>query len=464
VVVSHRNLVHSTDARRTHYRKPVGSYLLVSPVAFDSAMAGVFWTLCSGGTLVVPADDEHKDPAALRRLIEEHGVTHVLCLPSLYAWVLDAASLQTLRSLQVVIVAGEACPAALTERHQRLLPQVELHNEYGPTECSVWSTVYQAGTVDEQAGVPIGRPIARAQVYIAERPWRLSPNGLPGEGLIGGAGVADGYLDRADLTAERFVPDPWTNRPGARLYRTGDRLRWLANGQIDFLGRVDHQVKLRGYRIELEEIEASISAYPEVRECAVAVRGDAGAERLVGYVVPQGGASGVSASFVDRIREFLGTRLPPYMVPAAIVVLDALPKTPNGKVDRARLPEPSLVRGAGGPAAHPPSTPTEVAVAAVWQELLGRDQIGIHDNFFDLGGHSLMAIAIFGRLRGGAPSLRLVDLFEHPTVHTLAQFIDVARSAPAAEDTTVSTTTAAIDDARTRQQALRRRRAAARAS
>ena len=275
--------------------------------------------------------------------------------------------------------------------------------------------------------------------------------------------MADGYLDRADLTAERFVPDPWSDRPGARLYRTGDRLRWLGNNQIDFLGRVDHQVKLRGYRIELEEIEASISAHPEVRECAVAVRGDAGAERLIGYVVPEGPASGVSTSFLDRIREFLGTRLPPYMVPAAIAVLDALPKTPNGKVDRARLPEPSRVRGAGGPAAHPPSTPAEVAIAAVWQELLGRDQIGIHDNFFDLGGHSLMAIAIFGRLRSGAPNLRLVDLFEHPTVHALAQFIDAMQSAPAAEDA-AATTTVVIDEARTRQQALRRKRAAARAS
>jgi aryl carrier-like protein len=241
-------------------------------------------------------------------------------------------------------------------------------------------------------------------------------------------------------------------------------MRWLGNGQLDFLGRVDHQVKLRGYRIELEEIEASISAHPEVRECAVAVRGDAGAERLIGYVVPQGAVSSVSASFPDRIREFLGTRLPLYMVPAAIAVLDALPKTPNGKVDRARLPEPSRVRGAGGPPAHPPSTPTEVAIAAVWQELLGRDQIGIHDNFFDLGGHSLMAIAIFGRLRGNAPTLRLVDLFEHPTVHALAVFMDGMQQAAPAEADTAAHTAAAIDDARARQQALRRKRTAARAS
>jgi hypothetical protein len=246
------------------------------------------------------------------------------------------------------------------------------------------------------------------------------------------------------------------------MYRTGDRMRWLANGQIDFLGRVDHQVKLRGYRIELEEIEASISAHPEVRECAVAVRGEAGSERLIGYVVPPGPVSAVSASFPDRIREFLGTRLPPYMVPATIAVVDALPKTPNGKVDRARLPEPSRLGGAGGPSANPPTTPTESAIAATWQELLGREHIGVHDNFFDLGGHSLMAIAIFGRLRTSAPGLRLVDLFEHPTVHALAGFIDAMQAAPPATEDAAATTTLVIDEARTRQQALRKKRAAAR--
>ena len=474
VLVSHRNLVHSTEARRTHYRKGVGTFLLVSPMAFDSAMAGIFWTMTSGGTLVLPGDDEHNDPAALRRLVEEHRVTHVLCLPSLYAWILETEHADALRSLQVVIVAGESCPAALTERHRQVLPAAQLHNEYGPTECSVWSTVYRAGTADERAGVPIGLPIARAEVYVAERPWRLAPRGVAAETLIGGAGVADGYLDRPDLTAERFVPDPWSARPGARVYRTGDRVRWLAGGQIEFLGRVDHQVKLRGYRIELEEIEASIGAHPDVRECAVAVRREGpGGERLVAYVVPHLRNGDAATALSDRLRRFLGERVPIYMMPGAIVTLDALPKTPNGKVDRARLPAPSPSNGAGGAAAHPPTTDTEKAIAALWQEALGRDQVGIHDNFFDLGGHSLMAIAIFARARAAmAPQLRLVDLFERPTVHALATFVDELRAAPVLDETAAAAaaavvaeeTTAVVTGARVRQQALRRKRFDARAS
>ena len=166
--------MHSTAARWTHYRRGVGTFLLVSPVAFDSSMAGIFWTLGSGGTLVLPADGEHNDPVALRRLVEQHGVTHLLCLPSLYGWVLETQRAEALRSLRVVIVAGERCPAALAARHLQTLPEVEFHNEYGPTECSVWSTVYQAGAEDEREAVPIGRPIARTEVHVAEQPcgWR----------------------------------------------------------------------------------------------------------------------------------------------------------------------------------------------------------------------------------------------------------------------------------------------------
>ncbi len=478
VVVSHRNVVHSTDARRTYYRRPAGTYLLVSPIAFDSAMAGVFWTLFQGGTLVLPEDADAGDPTRLRHLVERHEVTHALCLPSLYAWVLDAERLSMLRSLQVVIVAGESCPTALAERHRSLLSGVELHNEYGPTECSVWSTVYEGGTADERGGVPIGRPVPRARIYVTERPWRLSPSAVPGEGVIGGDGVADGYLDRPDLTAERFVPDPWSERPGARAYRTGDSMRWLPQDQIEFLGRVDRQVKLRGYRIELEEIDASIGAHPDVRECTVIVRRDERAnDVLTAYIalhVPVGGERKGEAA--AAIRALLAGRLPAYMVPGAIVLLDSLPKTPNGKIDRARLPAPTLDRDAQPPA-HPPESATEMAIAAVWQELLGRTRIDIDDNFFDLGGHSIMAIAVHTRLqRASAPHVRLVDLFEHPTVRALAQFVDAsaARAAAvtqaevegeaviAAEPAPASTTDAA--QARARQQALQRKRRAARAS
>ena len=465
VVVAHRQLVHSTEARRTHYGHGVGTFLLVSPLPFDSAMAGIFWTMSTGGTLVVPSEEEHNDPAALRWLIEAHGVTHVLCLPSLYGWLLEAGG-PALASLQVVIVAGERCPAALTSRHRQALPGVELHNEYGPTECSVWSTVYKVGTVDDTAAVPIGRPIARAAVYVAERPWRLAPREVAAEALVGGAGIADGYLNRPDLTAERFVPDGWSGRPGARVYRTGDRVRRLASGELDFLGRVDHQVKIRGYRIELEEIEASIGAHPDVREAVVAVRAAAAGERLVAYVVPHVRTGETAVTLPDRLRRFLGERLPVYMLPGTIVTVDALPKTPHGKVDRARLPAPPSA-GADGPSA-PPTTGTERAIAALWQEALGRDQMGIHDNFFDLGGHSLMAIAVFARLRAArAPQLRLVDLFEHPTVHALAEFIDRQPSPdlePAAVSAVPEEPAAVVADAHARQRALRRKRFEARAS
>jgi amino acid adenylation domain-containing protein len=473
VIVSHRGLLSSTDARSTHYREPVGSFLLVSPLAFDSAMAGVFWTLTTGGALIIPSDEEYNDPTALRRLIEEHGVTHVLCLPSLYAHVLDTDRAASLHSLRAVIVAGERCASALADRHRAALPAVALHNEYGPTECSVWSTVYTMGTANESAGIPIGRPVARTELHVAERPWRLAPRGIAAEALIGGAGVADGYLGRPDLTAERFVPDVWSGRSGARVYRTGDRVRWDAAGQIEFLGRVDHQVKIRGYRIELEEIEAAIGAHGDVRECVVAVQDAAGGERLVAYVVPQASATDAAVTLIDRLRRFLGERLPVYMLPAVMQTLDTLPKTPNGKVDRARLPAIQAAADAG-PTAHPPTTETEQVIAQMWQDALGREQIGIHDNFFDLGGHSLMAITIFARLRGAlAPGLRLIDLFDRPTVHTLAAFVDslqpaagvdaaAATEAIAAE--AAATDTAVVESARTRQQALRRKRLEVRAS
>lgn len=461
VVVSHRNLAHSTRARALHYREPVDTYLLVSPLAFDSAMAGVFWTMNCGGTLVIAGDDEHNDPAALRRLIARHQVSHVLCLPSLFAWILatDPDGRDALESLRVVIVAGERCPSTLVTRHRDALPGVELHNEYGPTECSVWSTVSR---LDTEPAVTIGRPIAGAEAYVADRPWQLAPAGVPAELLIGGAGVADGYRGRPELTADRFVPDGWSGRAGARVYRTGDRVRWLPDGTVDFLGRIDRQIKLRGYRIELEEIEAAIGSCAHVRECAVTVHGESGKERLVAFVVPDSRATGADATLGDRVRRFLGERLPPYMLPGAIVLIDALPKTPNGKVDRARMPAPPDA-AAGEAIADPPTTASEQVIAALWRDALGKERFGIHDNFFDLGGHSLMAIAIYAQLRSRAPALRLIDLFEHATVHTLAAFIDTATE-PGNDLEPEPATVAAETRDRDRRQDLRRRRLAARIS
>lgn len=455
VVVSHRNALHSTDARRIVYPRPVGTYLLVSTLAFDSAMAGLFWTLCYGGTLVLPSDDEHADPVALRRLISRHEVTHLLCLPSLYGWVLDDPEL--LRTLDTVIVAGEVCPRALVRRHHQTLPRVELHNEYGPTECAVWSTVHQTRADDSRDHVPIGRPIPGASIFVVNRPWELSPDRAPGEALIGGDGVSHGYLNRPDLTAERFVPDAWSGQPGARLYRTGDRVQWLEDGLLDYLGRLDRQVKVRGYRIELDEIEGALAAHPDLRECIVIPRGDQ--QALDAYVVPHPGVNNTQ-TLAPRLRAALAERLPSYMLPSDILVMSELPRTPNGKVDRF-----ALARVERPPTPSPgalPDTSAEASVAALWAELLGRDAIGREDNFFDLGGHSLMAIEVYHRLRETlAPELRLVDLFAHPTVQSLAAFI--SRSTPSALATEAADGADGID-VRERRQALAGKRRAARVS
>jgi amino acid adenylation domain-containing protein len=462
VVVSHRNLMYSTAARRSYYRRLPYRFLVVSPLAFDSAMAGIFWSLCQGGTLVLPAEEEHADPAALRRLIREVGVTHLLCLPSLYGWLLEGDGAADLRSLQVAIVAGEACPAAVVRRHHDVLPDVELHNEYGPTECTVWSTAQLLADTTSSDRVPIGRPISRARVYVAERPWRLAPSGVSGAAVIGGDGVADGYLDRPALTAERFVPDPWSGREGARAYRTGDRVRWLSDGSLDFLGRGDHQVKLRGYRIELEEIERAIAAHDDVRACTVVVRQDhRGQPRLVAYVVRRSGTPAPQdETFAAGVRAHAGARVPSYMVPAEIVCLADLPTNAHGKVDRAAL---ARLPAAGAARVAPtvlPATPTETAIAALWSELLGRERIGRDENFFDIGGHSLLAIEAFQRLRTTlAPAIRLVDLFQYPTVRTLAAFVS-----PAADPASPPAVSADATDARARRRALSDKRRAARVS
>ena len=287
VVVEHRQAMYSTAARHAVYSEPVGAYLLLPSLAFDSSVAGLFWTLSTGGTLVVPASDEAADPRALAALAEAHGVTHLLGVPSLYGPLLDHAD--RLGSLRTCVVAGEACPPGLVDRHAERLPQARLFNEYGPTEATVWATVYDTAAWpsdrDRTATVPIGRPIPGARLFLLDAAGRRVPPGVAGEIAVGGPGVARGYLGRPALTAERF-----TRGKGAedeRVYRTGDRGRFLPDGALVFLGREDEQVKLRGYRIELGEIEAVLSEHAGVAEAAVALRDDASGEaRLVAAVVP----------------------------------------------------------------------------------------------------------------------------------------------------------------------------------
>ncbi|MDX1531449.1 MAG: amino acid adenylation domain-containing protein, partial [Rhodothermales bacterium] len=328
VRVTHGNLAHSTQARLAYYGDPVGAFLLLSSVAFDSSVAGLFWTLATGGTLVLPPERLEQDVPALAALIARRRVTHTLCLPSLYRVVLDLAPPERLASLRCVIAAGEALPPDLPAAHYGRLPDATLYNEYGPTEATVWATVHRVPRVASGPRVPIGRPIPGAQTYVLDPRGEPVPFGVPGEVCIGGGAVADGYLDRTDRTARAFVPDPFSEAPGARLYRTGDRARALPDGTLDFLGRMDAQVKVRGHRVELGEVEAALRQHPDLRDAAAVVHppesNSGGPAHLVAYVVPAPDA----APSGTAVRAFLQARVPPFMVPSAVRMLDTLPRTP----------------------------------------------------------------------------------------------------------------------------------------
>ncbi len=414
VVVTHDNLRTSNAARVQVYGTAESHrFLLLPSIAFDSSVAGIFWTLAGGGTLVIPTDDEVRDPRRLSRRIAEEQVTSLLCVPSLYAHMLAAG--EDLRSLAIVIVAGESCPSQLVQDHFRQLPRTRLVNEYGPTEATVWATVHEIKEGDDP--VPIGRPIPGARVDVLDDLGRRVPAGIPGEGWIAGPTLARGYWRRPELTSERFVQDGLEER----MYRTGDRMAWTDEGQLLFLGRVDEQIKLRGFRIEPGEIEAALLELPGVEEAAVVLRAS---EQLVAFV-----RIGLAEAGGDR-RQALAERLPEFMVPSRVVELPELPRLPNGKVDRGRLREMPL----------DPETPAdgepvlderERALVSLWEGLLGRTGIRATDNFFQLGGHSLLAVEAAAAIeRDFGVELTPADFFQTPTVQELAQRIE-QRGGPA---------------------------------
>jgi amino acid adenylation domain-containing protein len=266
VMITHANLINSTLARPHHYPEPLSAYLLLSSLATDSSVAGIFWTLCTGATLILPRGRQEQDLDALRELMLKYRASHLLGVPSLYNLLMEVDGGRGLASLRAVIVAGEACPADVVARHEELLPDVALYNEYGPTEATVWATVAR---LDGAGSVTIGRPIANARIYVLDAGSRPVPVGIAGELCIGGAGIARGYLNLPGTTAEKFLPDPFAGEPDARMYRTGDLARYRDDGRIEFLGRSDNQIKIRGYRVEPEEIEATLTAHPSVAEAAV---------------------------------------------------------------------------------------------------------------------------------------------------------------------------------------------------
>ncbi len=428
VRVSRRNLASSTRARLRHYREPVGRFLLLSPFGFDSSVAGLFWTLATGGELILPEGPLDRGLAELPGLIERSAVTHTLCLPSLYELILDSAGDGQLRSLATVIVAGEACPATLLDKHRQRCAQAALHNEYGPTEGTVWCTVYDVPADAAAPGerVPIGYPIDGMRVHIVDPRLRPLPRGFAGEICIAGPGVAEGYLNDAALTSERFVADPFC--AGGRLYRTGDLGRRRGDGAIEFLGRRDDQVKVRGMRFHLGEVEAGLAAHPAVGQAAVVARTRGNGCELVAFV-GGGEAAGVTP---QEVREFLAARLPAPMVPAQVRVLGSLPRLANGKVDRRRLADFAETQPPRASAdASRPADATQRAVAEVWAQTLGGDAPRLDESFFDSGGDSLSAAVLIRdvnrRLR---TRLSVVDLYDAPTIAGLARR---AASADAAE-------------------------------
>ena len=419
VEVTYRNLAGSTRARLEYYRTAPSKYLLLSSFSFDSSVAVIFHALCTGATLVVPSPEASLTPRQVLNTIRQQQITDVLCVPSLYSEVLESAEPDQLRSLKRVIVAGEACPSHLVEAHFRQLPSAELFNEYGPTEATVWASIYRCELSNRQHAVPLGRPISGTQIYILDRNLELLPMGVPGELCIAGQGVAKGYHNAPDLTSERFVLNPFTSQRSAKMYRTGDRARCLPDGNIEFLGRIDQQVKLRGLRIELEEIEATLMSHPDVREAAVLMQGEAsGKPHLAAYVVP-GLRDDTSEA---ELRAFLQCRLPSYMVPSFFDLRRALPRTANGKIDRDAL---RLRQASESPKKNAPARPRdflESRLLAIWQEVLGPNAVNVDQDFFALGGHSLLAARLLDRIeRETGQTLSLAFIFQAPTVRLMAE-------------------------------------------
>ena len=409
---------------------PIGTgdaVLQKTPYSFDVSVWEFFWPLITGARLVLARPGGHRDPAYLAGMLEREGITAAHFVPSMLGAFLEAGGAET-AALRRVFCSGEALSYEMQERFFARFPSVELHNLYGPTEAAVEVTFWPCRAGDPRRTVPIGRPVANTRLYVLNARGELVPFGVSGELYLGGVQVARGYLGRPGLTAERFVADPFSPLPGARMYRTGDRARWLADGAVEYLGRADHQVKIRGFRVEPGEIESALREHPGVREAVVEARRVApGDVRLVAYVV----ASGAAPSHAE-MRDHLAGRLPAYMVPSIFVALDAMPLTPSGKVARRLLPEPELAVSEDADAA--PRTPAEEVLAGLFASVLGVERVGLNDDFFGLGGHSLLATRLGARVREAlGVELPLHAIFDAPTVAEMARFVAGLRAGGAAE-------------------------------
>ncbi|MFB6363595.1 amino acid adenylation domain-containing protein, partial [Paenibacillus elgii] len=434
---------HASVMNRLYWmqkRYPLGPEDIIlqkTPYTFDVSVWEMFWWFMAGASVCFLPPGGEKDPGLMIKTIEEKGITTLHFVPSMLSVFLEYAeqyeAAGKLHSMKRIFASGETLTVAHVRRFNRLLRQTNgtaLYNLYGPTEATVDVTYFDCPGEEEQEVVPIGKPIDNTRLYILDRLGRLMPVGVPGELHIAGLGVAKGYVNRPDLTEEKFVPDPFV--PGGRMYKTGDLSRWMPDGNIEYLGRIDHQVKIRGYRIETGEIEAALLSHEGVREVVVVTKEDgSGQPYLCAYFVAD------AALAAQAIRTHLKASLPDYMVPAHLMQLDSLPLSPNGKVDRRVLPEPD-----GRPQGNeyvPPRTETEGRLVQLWETILNLHPIGIYSNFFEVGGHSLKATLLIAKIsREFQVELPMRDIFDHPTVESMSRLIERALGVEAATFSAIS--------------------------
>jgi len=414
VMIEHRNVVNFFSAMDRLIGVDAGVWLAVTSMAFDISVLELLWTLTRGFTIVLHSG---QDPRVVAKEIREFGVTHMQSTPSLARILaLDSDVLAALGSLKMILLGGEALPASLVSR-LRTVFSGRLFNMYGPTETTIWSTAHEV--TQHGNSIPIGVPIGNNFVYLLDDNLQPVKAGEVGNLYIGGEGVVRGYLNKPQLTAERFLPDPFSS--GGRMYWTGDVARLLPDGNIDFLGRTDHQVKIRGFRIELGEIESLLETLPEVHQAVVIAREDKPVDiRLVAYIVPSAGAH----RDADSLRTFTRSKLPEFMAPSQFVFLETFPLTSNGKIDRKALPAPAAQPERPTEPAEQPATELESILVELFSEALGISQVPLNANFFDLGAHSLLIAELHSRLQDRlGREVSLVDLFEFPTVSSLARHL-----------------------------------------
>jgi amino acid adenylation domain-containing protein len=430
VMVSHRAVVNYLAWSTATYRMTSGrGALLHSPLSFDLSVTSLWGPLVSGRAVALVAEEDGLE--GLCAALADGGFSLIKITPAHLSALSHLLPPEHAANAGALIVGGEALASESLELWRLHAPATRVVNEYGPTEATVGCCVHEFAAGAPLAGpVPIGRPIANARIYVAGRALQPAPVGVPGELLIGGDGLARGYLGHPELTAERFIPDPFGHEPGARLYRTGDLARHRADGELEFLGRLDHQVKIRSYRIELDEVAAVLAQHPKVQDAVAVVHPDErGEPRLLGYWT----AAGTPAPDAEELRTFLAERLPEPMVPVALVALPALPLTANGKVDRAALPAPD-VAGRGAARFVAPRDAVEEVLAEIWAGVLGAERVGAEDSFFDLGGHSLLAAQLLSRIRQALHvEVSLRELFAAPTIGALSRLVAAHRQSGEAE-------------------------------